>query len=261
MHDVAFLKGPLYSVYQPVRVLMPCGDQLPVLFFEALARARDGKGVPIKIGEILEAFQDDAGKRELALIMINQALQFLATYGRSNFRVSVNIPPDILDRDFVTRVVALMDRHGLSGGLVFEFLEDSRLPRASWHWLWVLWTRGVMFAVDDYPVNYADMSLVYVLLDYGMPFIVKIDKSRVNEWSELYLLQHLDDIDPMKQIHVVLEGVEHPPQMEAALQLMDALGLTFASHGRICAQGFHPRLGAPLPGEEAVERYLHSRDT
>ena len=90
-YDPKSLEGLLYPAYQPVRVLKPCGDgPFPVRFLEALARATDAKGVPIKIGDILEAFQDDAGKRVLAFNMIGQALRFLASHRRGNFHVSVN---------------------------------------------------------------------------------------------------------------------------------------------------------------------------
>ena len=198
MNATAMLER-VYPNFQPVRRLTIEEGGMPkeedIVFFETLARAQRDDGSAIPIGQILSLFRSEAEKRALAFHMIRFAVAFLAAYPDKELSASVNIHPGLIDETFVREVLEILDSKAFAGKLILELLEDEPLPETSWHWVWVLWKQGVMFAVDDHPKDFSDMGLVAVLLNLRISFIVKIDKSERGQWDQLFFLQNLLEFD------------------------------------------------------------------
>ncbi|MCM3885067.1 bifunctional diguanylate cyclase/phosphodiesterase [Frankia sp. R82] len=187
---------------------------------------------------------------EVLGIALDQARRWQAA--GLNIAVAVNIAaPDLLDRDFPTRVRRLLTQFGLPPAALELEITETALMRdqdGSARVLAALRENGIGIAVDDYGVGYSSLAR---LLELPVD-VLKLDKSFLRRMA----------VDPRAEeivrstvrlahalgLRIVVEGVE----TAAAVQMLGDVGCDLA-------QGYF--FGEPGPAETITEHLRRYRET
>ncbi len=153
------------------------------------------------------------------------ALRQLAAWRREGIAVSmaVNVsPPVLVDPEFATRVVNLLEQTGIPAArLKLEVTEGALMaePEVARDALRQLDARGIEISIDDFGTGYS--SLAYLA---DLPVTeVKIDRSFVRRMGknsrESIIVSSTIDLAHHLGMRAVAEGVEHPRMLQELEQL------------------------------------------
>jgi len=240
--DRAIVRGELELHYQPKISLRDAAAPLAV---EALVRWRHPKLGLLAPNRFLPLAEAAGLMGKLTTAVLDQALAQVAAWRRDGLeiRVSVNIPPELLDDlELPERVVACAAAHEVDpGSLMIEVVESTAFKDnyVAMDALTRLRLRGVGLAIDDFGTGHSSLLLLY-----RMPFSeLKIDRSFVALIEE----------DPEARV-IVRASIDlaHNLGMEACIEGVEtAATLEWVSeHGADSVQGFY--FSRPLPADEAA---------
>jgi EAL domain-containing protein (putative c-di-GMP-specific phosphodiesterase class I) len=133
-------------------------------------------------------------------------------FATPGFSLAINVSPrQFREKDFVTKLVTAMERHGLPRGLIelelterllIDNMEDTvdKIRR--------LRERGLRFSIDDFGTGYSSLSYLKALpLD-----ALKIDQSFVRDLltdpGDASIVQAIISVARTLQLEVIAEGVE-----------------------------------------------------
>lgn len=234
-------RGRVEMHYQPV-VSLPSGE---VTKLEALARLRDGERL-VSPAEFLPSF----GDHELYALFaqgLHQSLRALNRWEQAGFTtgVSLNLPVAAVTEDrYATLVAELLTSYDVSPDrLTLELLETGAVDRRDGPdrlSLDQFKELGVRLAQDDLGSGYSSLlRLRHFAFDEA-----KIDQSLVRgtelaPGAALHFISPMCDIAHSLGLHVVIEGLENPGLIEAAVEL-----------GVDAGQGYG--IARPMPEGEVV---------
>lgn len=241
----AFEKGQICAHFQPKMRLSddkPCG-------FEALARWRHpefGTIPPLQFVPLTAQLGLDA---ELARIMLDQSLRYLADLDKPDLSVAVNIPMRICaDPAFLGVLKSALDRYGLSPAhLVLEVTEagPNGMSADQIDALTRLRMNGFSLSIDDFGTGVSSLErLVRIPFDE-----LKIDRYFARDIatspSATGVVRSLIQLAKTLGMAVTIEGIEDSESMKLSREL-----------GCDAVQGFH--VARPMPPAQA-RAWLHAQ--
>jgi len=146
------------------------------------------------------------------LIEASRMFKVLASLGREDFSLSVNISPQVLmEKTFLDTIYFLLEQYDLNGKkLTFEILE-STIPKNMDSFVLLLHKlrdSGIHIAIDDYGTGHT--SLRY-LMEFPVDYL-KVDRSFVrdvhNNYKTFLLFKTIIDMAEALELKVIAEGVE-----------------------------------------------------
>ncbi len=205
--------------YQP-RVKPECGTLVGV---EALSRWRDETLGAVSPAEFVPIAEEVGLVNELGAWCLRAAVADLRRWhgmGGTSLRISVNVSPQQLHRDFVDQVLA--ETSGIDrGSIEFEVTETAviRNPHEAIELLTGLSEAGFRIALDDFGTGYSSMSHVH-----QMPLdAVKIDRSFISGLAVRAEARSITEAVIMMceamNLEAVAEGVETEPQRRRLVEL------------------------------------------
>jgi len=245
----AVARGELDLVYQPILALP---DRQPV-GVEALLRWRNSTLGTVLPTELLPVAEDLSLIEEIGQWVLATAVKQLASWtvpGRELW-MSINVSPRELAIDYVTRVKAVLARHGVPPELLVVEVAESRLTgdvAAVVTQLAALRSFGVRTALDDFGAGQASLQQLRRLpVD-----LLKIDGSIISAPSDQLpadlqghsrpLIDVVADLGRRLGVEIIAEGLESVAQIRQAQDAGCDLGQGFA-------------LARPAPAER-VEAFL-----
>ena len=231
----AFGAGEFVPYLQPIVEL----ERGTVASFEMLARWRRADRV-VGPGLFLDAVEQAGLLDDFTLDLMSKVLPAMGEWAQP-LCVSVNLASQqVQDANFVARLCALVDRHGLPGERIeIELLENgifSDVPAAR-EALDKLRAKGFRVALDDFGIGHSNFAR---LGGIGIDKL-KIDRSFVlglDDPLNRSIVRAALDISSTLKVRAVAEGVED----EVACARLRDMGCTHA-------QGFH--FARPMPVCEA----------
>jgi diguanylate cyclase (GGDEF)-like protein len=222
----AIPRGELSLVYQPVVDLGGLG----ALGVEALVRWHHPRRGTVGPNEFIPVAEEDGLISDIGRWVLDEACRQLAAWdaqgwGRSDFKLGVNVSVHELGAGFGETVRSALDRHGIAADrLVIEvtesvFIDDQRAVEP----LRQLRSLGVHVAVDDFGTGYS--SLAYLR---RLPVdILKVDRSFLSDLDSAAnraVVQAILQLGRTLGLSTVAEGIEHAEQAE----VLRALGCQHA---------------------------------
>jgi EAL domain-containing protein (putative c-di-GMP-specific phosphodiesterase class I) len=216
---------------------------------EALARWTSAELGPVPPDRFIAVAEQAGLIVELGRRLLQLVCQDLALH--PDLRVSVNISPlQLMAPDFVTSLMAELDRHGVSPDRVEVELTEAVLvddAALAAERLSELHAAGFSTALDDFGTGHSSIGYLG-----SMPFdTLKIDRSFVSgihaSGKQLGLVNAMIMMAHNLRLHVVCEGVE----TREDLNLLHDLGCDLV-------QGYH--LDRPLPIQVLAARWLSRED-
>jgi len=215
---------------------------------EALVRWQHPELGWVSPGEFMPLVETTALIKPLTAFVLDTAIRQLRAWQESghNLRISVNVSPrNLTEADFLDRIKALLDRHGVDPTLLeFEFTESEVSPDNATTLANLRRVRelGIEVAIDDFGSGYSNMAyLTQIPAD-----IVKIDKAFIlnldSSEQDRFLAGKIANLARGLGFHVVGEGVESAE----AYDFLRRIGCREA-------QGFY--VSKPIPAE-ALEAWL-----
>jgi len=172
----------------------------------------------------------DLKNRSIALQCLNKALAEAHRLKAFGLFTSVNVEAWMLnDLDQLIRE---------PDGIMVELTEREEMDRPEV--FTALQAKGYQFMIDDWPDGFSRNHLK-ALAHGGM---VKISHEYFRSSKQDDLIRDIEDMR-VHGMQVVVEGVETDEHWNKAI----AVGAEFV-------QGFHPRLGLPIPLKEFEQRFL-----
>jgi diguanylate cyclase (GGDEF)-like protein/PAS domain S-box-containing protein len=216
--------GELSLCFQPMFDLNP----YRLVGFEALARwvhpARGPIGPTVFVAVAEEAGQIEA----LTNWVLNKAVEQLAAWHRATPRMahtgmSVNISGhDLVKPEFLDRVKAVLERHGMAPSLLTLEITESVLMNhlaTARETLAGLRELGVQLAIDDFGTGYSSLAYLSTLPIDSL----KIDRSFVNSIAKgpenVEIVRAVLTLGRALAKRVVAEGIETPDQLDTLRRL------------------------------------------
>ena len=214
----ALEQGQLLAVYQPVITCVRPG----VAYHEALVRWRHPELGLLSPAVFLPAFQQFGLLCQLNDWMLQRVAATIAAGGGDGC-VAINITAsDLMQRDYATRCLAVLARHGLSpSALRLEITEGELIENFATcqRTIGRLREEGVRLYIDDFGVGYASLSYLRRLPVDG----IKLDRSFLQGFPEE--AQAVDIVASIIALahrlgrEVIAEGVEYMGQARQLTEL------------------------------------------
>ena len=217
-------EGELSLAFQPLFDL----DPQRLIGFEALARWVHPTRGPVSPAVFI-AIAEEAGHVEaLTAWALDKAVGQLAAWQRAmpqlkDAGMNVNVSGrDLLQSDFVDRVMEVLQRHGVAPRLLTLEITESvlmnhlQMARAT---LARLRAAGVRLAIDDFGTGYSSLAYLSTLpidcLKIDRSFVVALEKSAEN----VEIVRAVLTLGHALAKEVVAEGIETPEQLQALRRL------------------------------------------
>lgn len=208
--DAVRTPGQLRLVYQP-RIDLSSGACTSV---EALLRWTHPTLGPVGPAEFIPLAEKTALMRPLSIWVLTSAIEQAAAWQAAGFdlRTAINVTPqDLSGPEFTERMIALLERHGVSPSrFELEFTEGALMknPAEVRRQLERLRALGMHIAIDDFGTGYSNWSYLRQLPATSVKLDRSLMRNLISDRNDQRLVKVLIGLAKKMGYCVVAEGIE-----------------------------------------------------
>lgn len=208
----AFSKGQLAVHYQPQIDLAQTGAASA----EALIRWTHPELGAVSPNEFLPTFERQGLLGRLTEFVLESAIRDWKALGHEHFRMSINLPPDLVEETFCQAIIDRCKQNQFPLGCLTLEITEQRLTQLEGALMVIkrLQQAGVRIAIDDFGVGESSLSRIgQIQFDE-----LKIDQSLVT-WVDIAsnqptVIRSIVSMARALHMEVIAEGVETEQQLE-----------------------------------------------